>query len=90
MDDKTARKYRQGRKLPSMLKQLRTYRTRKDPFADVWPQVETLLENEPALQAKTLFDWVKKQYPGGSIIVIAGRWNGAYNIGGPPAVRRRT
>ena len=64
MDDKTARKYRQGRKLPSSLKQPRTYRTRKDPFAEVWPQVETLLQNEPALQAKTLFDWVKKQYPG--------------------------
>ena len=64
MDEKTARKYRQGRKLPSMLKRPRAYRTRKDPFADVWPQVETLLENEAALQAKTLFDWVKKQYPG--------------------------
>ena len=44
MDEKTARKYRQGRKLPSSLKQPRTYRTRKDPFAEVWPQVETLLQ----------------------------------------------
>ena len=35
MDEKTARKYRDGRKLPSTLRQPRTYRTRKRPMR--WP-----------------------------------------------------
>jgi len=64
MDEKTARKYRDSRKLPSTLRQPRTYRTRKDPFAEVWPQVEALLRKEPGLQAKTVFDWLRKQPPG--------------------------
>ena len=64
MDEKTARKYRDSRKLPSTLRQPRTYRTRNDPFAEVWPQVEALLRKEPGLQAKTVFDWLQKQHPG--------------------------
>lgn len=64
MDEKTARKYRGLRRLPSTLKQPRTYRTRKDPFVDVWSKVEALLENDSSLQAKTLFDWLLDQYPG--------------------------
>ena len=64
MDEKTARKYRKSGKLPSALKSPRTYRTRIDPFAEVWPEVEQRLENEPRLRAFTLFDWLKERYPG--------------------------
>ena len=64
MDEKTARKYRKLGALPSTLKRPRTYRTRKDPLADLWQQVQERLEAEPRLKAKTLFDWLQKEHPG--------------------------
>jgi hypothetical protein len=64
MDEKTARKYRQLGALPSPQKRPRTYRTRQDPLADLWQQVQERLEAEPRLQAKTLFDWLQKEHPG--------------------------
>jgi hypothetical protein len=36
MDEKTARKYLRSGKLPSQSKIPHTWKTRKDPFADVW------------------------------------------------------
>ena len=67
MSDKTAREYRDHRKLPSARKKSsvpRTYRTRPDPFAAVWPTVEERLKAEPRLLAKTLFDWLRREHPG--------------------------
>jgi hypothetical protein len=64
MDEKTARKYRKLGALPSTQKRPRTYRTRKDPLADLWQKVQERLEAEPRLQAKTLFDWLQKEHPG--------------------------
>jgi hypothetical protein len=64
MDEKTARKYRKLGALPSTQKRPRTYRTRKDPLADLWPKVQERLEAEPRLQAKTLFDWLQNEHPG--------------------------
>ena len=64
MDEKTARKYREAQSLPSQTKTKRSWRTRTDPFAQVWPEVQQLLENEPRLRAFTLFDWLQDQYPG--------------------------
>jgi len=67
MSDKTARQYREHRTLPSVRKQSRlprTYRTRPDPFAEVWSAVEERLKAEPRLLAKTLFDWLRRQHPG--------------------------
>jgi len=66
---KTARHYRDDRKLPSTRladrRQLpRTYRTRPDLFAEVWPAVEARLKAEPRLLAKTLFDWLRHEHPG--------------------------
>ena len=46
MDEKTARKYRDLGKLPTELEVWpRTWRTRKDPFADVWEEVREKLES---------------------------------------------
>jgi hypothetical protein len=64
MDEKTARKYRKLGALPSTQKRPRTYRTRKDPLADLWQKVQERLETEPRLHAKTLFDWLQKEHPG--------------------------
>lgn len=64
MDEKTARHYRDDDRLPSECKKPRTYRTRIDPFAGVWDEVQRKLEAEPRLQAKTLFQWLQDCYPG--------------------------
>ena len=64
MTEKTARKYRDDGRLPSERKTARNYRTRVDPFADVWAEVQQKLEGEPALKAKTLFDWLQQTEPG--------------------------
>jgi hypothetical protein len=41
----------------------RYWRTRKDPFADVWPEIEHQLQLTPHLPAKTLFLALQKKYP---------------------------
>src|SRR5438552_3118068 len=64
MDEKTARKYRRKRRLPSELTRPHTWRTRPDGFAEVWPQIEEFLSQEPGLQAKTLFAWLQREHPG--------------------------
>ena len=65
MDRKTARKYRDQAKLPSELKTWpHAWRTRQDPFAEVWEEVREQLELSPGLQAKTLFEWLQRRYSG--------------------------
>jgi transposase len=63
MDRKTARKYRDLGQLPSDTARPRSYRTRPDPLADVWPRLEALLLREPQLQAKTLLGWLQRELP---------------------------
>jgi transposase len=55
MSETTARRYRVGG-LPSQRKQPRQYRTRADPFASVWPEIEAMLEQAPGLEAVTIFE----------------------------------
>ena len=64
LDDKTARKYRRLGKLPSEVRMEHHWRTRPDPFADVWPQLEELLAVNPGLEAKTLLEHLQRQHPG--------------------------
>ena len=64
MSDKTARDYRDDDRLPSQRKTQRDYRTRPDPFAEVWPEVQQQLEDEPRLKAHTLFGWLQQTRPG--------------------------
>ncbi len=61
---KTVAKYEGLKRLPSELKQRRQYRTRQDPFAEHWPEVQALLEGAPELEAKALFEWLCEQHPG--------------------------
>src|SRR5262245_37351549 len=63
MDQKTARKWRRGGKAPSQAKEPRGYRTRTDVFAEVWSEIEKLLEGDAALEAKTIFDHLCRQHP---------------------------
>ena len=64
MDEKTARKYQDSQKLPSASRSPRTWRTRTDPFAEVWAEVQERLEAEPRLRAFTLFGWLQDRYRG--------------------------
>jgi len=64
MDPKTARKYLAANRLPSELVQERHWRTREDPFSEVWGQVRPQIEENPGLEAKTIFEWLQREYPG--------------------------
>lgn len=64
MDPKTARKYLADGRLPSEMKPDRTWRTRADPFATVWPRIREQLELNPGLEAKTIFEALQQQCPG--------------------------
>jgi hypothetical protein len=63
MDVQTARKYLKAQRLPSELKLPRHWRTRQDEFTGVWPEISEQLRTNPALEAKTLFDALQRQYP---------------------------
>ena len=65
MGERTAHRWQRGA-LPSAAKAPRTWRTREDPFADVWlSEVVPRLVADAAgrLQALTLFEWLCQQHP---------------------------
>jgi hypothetical protein len=64
MDRKTARKYIAAGKLPSEVREPRLWRTREDPFVEHWPTIVRMLEETPALEAKTIFDDLVAKHPG--------------------------
>jgi hypothetical protein len=66
MDEKTGRKYRDLGKLPSEIKseRIRGWRTREDPFDEIWESVIPFLESNDGLEAKTLFNHFQQRYPG--------------------------
>jgi hypothetical protein len=57
---KPPRMYRRTRK-PSLP---HTWRTRKDPFVDVWGQLQLLLDLDPSRTVKDLFLELQQRYPG--------------------------
>lgn len=61
MSPKTARKYRDLGKLPSELKKPRDWRTRVDPFEEVWPEVDEMLRHAPELQVPAIFEYLNDQ-----------------------------
>ena len=60
MSENTARRYREGAARKGA-RPARTYRTRRDPFEAVWPEVEALLEAAPGLEAKTIFERLQER-----------------------------
>lgn len=64
MDEKTARKWRDSEMVPSQAKAEHTWRTRPDPFEDVWEEVRERLEANPGFEAKTLFEDLQRRNPG--------------------------
>ena len=66
MSERTARNWQRGA-LPSTVKSPRWWRTREDPFADVWesevvPQL--VADTEGRLQVLKLFAWLCRRHPG--------------------------
>ena len=88
MDEKTARKYRDGR-LPSQMKQERTWRTRKDAFEEVWPEVLEILKVDEAVEAKTVFEYLDRQHPGDFRRVNCGLCSVGLSSGGHVVDRRK-
>ena len=65
ISSKTACKYLKNGKLPSQCKVEHTWPTRQDPFADDWAFIEqTLIDTQATLEAKTLFEYLQRAYPG--------------------------
>lgn len=64
MHRNTARRYLSLGELPSERSQLRSWRTREDPFESVWPEVRARLEDAPELEATALFEDLLVRYPG--------------------------
>ena len=42
----------------------RNWKTRKDPFEDVWPEVLIMLQNNPDSTAKSIFESLQKKMKG--------------------------
>ena len=64
MDRETAGKYRVAGKLPSELRKDHDWRTRADPFAEVWPWVAEQLSLHAGLEARTLLEALQRAHPG--------------------------
>jgi hypothetical protein len=64
MDVKTARKYARSGRLPSELQVVHNWRTRPDPFNGVRDEVKKMLEDNPGLEAKTIFEELQRLHPG--------------------------
>lgn len=64
MDAKTARKYRRLGQVPSELPAAPRWRTRSDPFAEEWAEIRELLDVNAGLEAKTVFEYLQRLYPG--------------------------
>ena len=64
MDEKTARRWSRRGRLPSQRREERTWRTRPDPFEQVWSEVERILERAPTVEATTVFDYLCRRYEG--------------------------
>ena len=63
MSEKTVRKYRDSGRLPSQLdRPQRTYRTRHDPLAEFWPEIEALLKADRRIKPYAILEWLKQKY----------------------------
>jgi len=63
MTERTAYKYIKANKLPSQLKCEHDWQTRENPFIEDWPVILDMLEVNPGLEGKTIFDHFNRTYP---------------------------
>lgn len=60
MSENTARRYVRGAGVKGRRAE-RRYRTRVDPFGEVWREIEGMLEEAPGLEARTIFEQLQKR-----------------------------
>src|SRR5919197_3421688 len=60
----TAARYLQAGKLPSELNKAHEWQRRENPFAEVWPEIEARLRQEPGVWVRFLFEDLQERYPG--------------------------
>jgi transposase len=63
MSDSSARKYLQSGQMPEEMAKIHDWRTRPDPFEASWNQIVALIESNPGLEAKTIFEYLQRQQP---------------------------
>lgn len=66
MSVRTARTWQRGA-LPSEKRRDRHWRTRPDPFAEVWDEeIEPVMRSDPdgVMRATTILEWLEEKYPG--------------------------
>jgi transposase InsO family protein len=73
MSERSARALDKNPVLPSQRKRKRSWRTRKDPLAAVWPRAVELLSTTPGLMAVTVFETLQDEFGEAAV---------------PPSVRR--
>ena len=61
--DEAERRYRCSKRQQRPYQGPHWWRTRTDPFAEVWPEAEQLLTQTPDLAAKVLFERLRQRYP---------------------------
>ena len=64
MSERTARKYARSGAVPSEARAPHRWRTRVDPYAQVWPEIEALLHQDAGLQAKTVWAELNERHAG--------------------------
>jgi hypothetical protein len=64
MHRNTGRKYLNTNRLPSDLRQPRSWRTRLDPFVEDWPTIALRLVDAPELEGRILFEDLMLRRPG--------------------------
>jgi len=64
MTERTAYKYIKANKLPSQLKCEHDWQTRENPFIEDWPVILDMLEVNPGLEGKTIFNHFERTCPG--------------------------
>ena len=64
MHRNTGRKYLNTDRLPSDLRQPRSWRTRRDPFVEDWSAIEQRLMDAPELEGRILFEDLMLRRPG--------------------------
>ena len=61
-DNHSNRYYRSSKKI-DLRRAPRTWRTRKDPFVNVWAETKLRLELMPEMTAKDVIEWLMEKYP---------------------------
>lgn len=64
MTDRTARKYLKTGKLTDEIAKTHDWRTRQNPFEGTWDEIKELIEANPGLEAKTIFEYLQREKPG--------------------------